>query len=243
MLKFLVGGLVLIGCAAAFAQDGGGQRPAGERLTAKRSGRPPATPRITAHPARVTLSSAASFAFRPRHGRGHRFVCRVDRRPARRCRSPIRIRGLRLGRHRFSVATVTRAGRRGRAAGFRWQVVEPSPLDVTAHMNGLPALYPGAPPSQVPLTITNPNREAIWVVSLRASAAASPPGCDAAENLTITASSVSESSPLVVPPHASVEVPAAGVAAPAIELRNLATNQDACQGGRFELRFEGTAHG
>jgi hypothetical protein len=48
---------------------------------------------------------------------------------------------------------------------------------------------------------------------------------------------------LAVPANGSASLPAAGVAAPTIALRDLPFNQDACQGARFPLAFSGRARG
>ncbi len=255
MLRLLVGVLGLIGCVAAvaFASVDGAPVRAKEPPTVRkfrlrplalegRLGSAPARPKITRHPARVTVSTAATFKFRLRR-RHLRFVCRVDDRRARRCRSPLRVSDLDAGRHRFSVRALSRSGQRGHPTRFHWKVVEPRPFEVSVDTDSLRSLYPGAPPMELPLTVTNPNPEAIQVVALRTLVPQSPPGCEAAENLALTESSVSESAPLVVPPGGSAELPRAGISAPSIQLRDLPRNQDACQGGRFELRFEGTAHG
>jgi len=255
MLRLLVGVLCLVGCVAAvaFASEGGTPgrvKPPGVPTgplrpvsLARRHGSPRARPKITLHPAQVTVSTAATFKFRLRRHRRRHFFCRVDQRRPRPCRSPLRLRNLDLGLHQFSVRALSRSGRRGPAARFRWEVVEPRPFEVSADTDNLRLLYPGAPPVALPLTVTNPNPEAIEVVALRALVTSSPAGCEAAENLNVTESGASAALPLRVPAGGTAELPAAGIPAPTIQLRDLPTNQDACQGGRFELRFEGTAHG
>lgn len=254
MLRLLVGVVCLVGCVAAVAlasaRGTAGRiepRPAPTgppRAVSidRRVGVPSTRPRITLHPAPVTVATAATFKFRQRRHR-RRFLCRIDRRRPRPCRSPLRLRDLGLGSHTFSVRGLSRPGRRGRTARFRWQVVESRPFEVSAHTDGLRLLYPGAPPVQLPLTVTNPNPEAIRIVALRALVTVSPAGCDAAENLNLTESGASAALPLEVPAGGTAALPAAGIPAPTIQLRDLPTNQDACQGGQFELRFEGTAYG
>jgi hypothetical protein len=244
-MKFLVGVFALFGCAAAVAVAAGGPPDRGGEAPAahlSRAGSKHARPRITAHPSRVTLATEAVFRFRLRRGR-HRFVCRLDKGPARRCRSPFRIRHIDIGSHRFSVRAAGRSGRRGRASRFRWQIVEPTPFEITTRTEGLRNLYPGAPPVELPLRVTNPNPEPIFVVSLNVSVPQSPAGCDAGENLALTPSSASESSPLEVGPGEAVELPGSGISAPAIQLRDLPRSQDACQDARFQLEFTGAAHG
>jgi hypothetical protein len=247
MFKFLVGVLALIGCAAAAVALASSERlasPTGGTASAESSrvGRRPPRPRITAHPAAVTVSTEATFRFRLRRGR-RKFICRIDRRHARHCHAPVRLTNLGQGRHMFLVRAVSRSGRRSRPARFRWQVVEPRAFTVSARTEGLRDLYPGAPPVELPLTVANPNPEAISVVSLKVSVTASPPDCPAAENLAVAPSSASELTPLAVPAGGTAELPSQGLSAPTIQLLNLPTNQDACQDGRFQLKFEGSAHG
>lgn len=245
MRRLLVGVVCSIGCAVAVAALASAERAPGGGVDhlALRSGPPPARrPRITLHPARTTLSRQATFGFRLPRGRG-RFLCRLDGEAARRCRSPLRIQKLGLGPHRFSVRVIGGSGRRGAAARFRWEVVEPMPFGVSTDADLPRALYPGAVPIEIPLRITNPNPGEIRVVSLQVEVTQSPTGCDAAENLVIRPSSASESAPLEVPAGATVAVPGGGASAPAIGLLDLPKNQDACQGGRFSLHFEGLAHG
>jgi hypothetical protein len=70
-----------------------------------------------------------------------------------------------------------------------------------------------------------------------------PEGCDSADNLELTQSSASSSAPLRIPARGSVSLPAQGVSAPSIRLRELPVNQDACQRAHFPLAFSGEAHG
>lgn len=207
----------------------------------KTQARPP-KPSISAHPATETISTRARFAFTDRQP-GVRFSCRLDRAPWRACRPPIVVNKLALGRHSFAVRALNRQGTPSRPAKFRWSRLEAKDFSIAPDLSGLSALYPGAPPIALPLTVKNPNGMRILVTDLRVSVVADPSGCASAENLTLSQSSVSSSAPLRVPADGSVQVPAAGVSAPTIQLRNLPVNQDACQGARFPLEFTGSAHG
>jgi hypothetical protein len=95
----------------------------------------------------------------------------------------------------------------------------------------------------LPLTIENPNPVPIFVTDLRVAATADPPGCAREENLSLIAASLSSAAPLRVPAGGSASLPAPGVSPPAIQLRDLPVNQDACQGARFPLAFSGEARG
>lgn len=241
------------GCfaAAAYATTrGGAEQGSAERrgsAPAAPSGRgdranPPPKPRISAHPAAQTTSKRAKFAFSDRQS-GVRFRCRLDRERWQACRPPVSLDGLTPGRHSFSVRALNRRGTPSRPARFRWTRLEEKDFSIVPDLAGLKALYPGAPPLALPLTVSNPNDTPILVTSLRVSVAADPSECSGAENLALVQSSASISTPLRVPGGGSARVPTARVAAPTIQLRDLPVNQDACQGARFQLEFTGSAHG
>jgi hypothetical protein len=199
-------------------------------------------PSIVQHPDKVATTASARFGFSAR-GRNPRFLCRLDGRAWKRCHSPVTFGGLAAGIHSFSVRSVGGGGRRGRAARFRWRVLEPMGFSIQPRLDGLSALYPGAPSVPLPLTIANPNPVPIFVTSLRATATADPLGCTSAENLVLAGSSASPATPIAVPAGGSVTLPAAGVSPPTIQLRDLPVNQDACQNARFPLAFSGEARG
>jgi hypothetical protein len=209
--------------------------------------RQPASPRlprptITHHPGKLATSPHARFGFTVR-GRNLRFQCRLDRRGWRACRAPIAFAGLTPGEHAFFVRALDRRRRHGPAARFRWSLLAPKDFSIAPQPAGLGSLYPGAPPMPLPLTISNPNPVPIHVTSLRVAATADPPGCTSAANLELIHSNVSSATPLRVPAKGSVGLPAEGASAPAIRLRDLPVNQDACQRAQFPLAFSGEARG
>ncbi len=231
-------GACLAGVAlAAPGHRGGGGSP--DRKT--RSGRLP-KPTIGARPAAQSPSTDARFGFTVRKP-GMRSECRLDRARWRACRSPVVFKVLSVGHHRFSVRAIDRRGRRGAAAKVRWTVLAAREFSIDPDLSGLGALYPGAPPIALPLTVRNPNPAPILVTELRVSVAADPPGCASTDNLALVQSNASNSSPLEVPANGSVRLPAGGVLAPTIQLRDLPVNQDACQSARFPLEFTGSARG
>lgn len=198
-------------------------------------------PKITMHPEKMATTTSAKFGFAVKTGKP-RFQCRLDSRPWTVCQAPISFNKLAVGSHSFSVRVIT--GRRhGKSSRFRWRVLEPMDFSITPHLAGLGALYPGAPSQSLPLTIANPNPVPILVTSLQVRATSDPPGCGSAENLALSGSSASSSNPVKVPAGGSVSLPAPGIAAPSIQLRDLPVNQDACQRGQFPLVFSGTARG
>lgn len=82
---------------------------------------PPQT-KIKRHPAQKTRAKLATFAFSSSEG-ASRFLCKLDRGEYKPCRSPQTYRGLKRGRHAFSVYAVDAAGNRdGSSATFAWKV-------------------------------------------------------------------------------------------------------------------------
>jgi hypothetical protein len=241
-VKALIALACVGGCfaAAAYART---SPPAPDAAHTDRSAgapRPP-KPTIVRHPRANAVSANAKFAFADRLP-GVRFLCRLDRSAWRSCQSPTAFAKLATGRHVFSVRALS--GRNGSATTrFRWTRLEPKDFSIVPDLSRLDALYPGAPPAALPLTVSNPNSAPILVVDLQVSVPAGPSGCPGADNLVLGRSSASASTPLRVPAGGSVHVPTAQVSAPTIQLRELPVNQDACQGARFPLEFTGSARG
>lgn len=185
----------------------------------------------------------ARFAFKPPRGNPS-VECRLDRGAWKPCRSPLRLQGIGLGRHSFSARAVDAAsGRRGPASRYRWQRVEAKPFAIEPQITSLGALYPGAPAQPLPVVLSNPNPVPIFVTALRVGVSSDPPGCDGAANLELIPASASLKRPLPLPARGSLSLPTATALAPAIALRDLPVNQDACQGTRFPLAFSGEGHG
>jgi hypothetical protein len=199
-------------------------------------------PKITMHPNKLATSPRAKFGFGVRAGKP-RFQCRLDGGPWSVCQSPTAFSKLAIGSHSFSVRAIGTRGRHGSAVRFRWRVLEPMDFSIQPQLGGLGALYPGAPAQALPLAITNPNPVPIFVTGLQVRATGDPPGCASAENLVLTGSSASGAAPIKVPASGAVSLPAPGISAPSIQLRDLPVNQDACQRTQFPLAFSGTARG
>jgi hypothetical protein len=121
--------------------------------------------------------------------------------------------------------------------------VGPERFSIVPSLSRLPDLYPGAPPVALPLRLVNPNRVPIVVTSLRVSVRRSPAGCSSSRNLELIPSNASRRHPLRIRAHGSARVPARRIKAPALRLRNLPVNQDACREAQFPLVFTGSAHG
>lgn len=178
------------------------------------------------------------------------FKCSLDEGRWIACNSPYRLTGLALDRHSFSVRALSRAGRAGPANSYSWRQIEPSPTQLEVGpkpfsielLDQLEELYPGYPPQHVPVRVTNPNSVAIEVTSLTVAIAEGSPACPP-ENFSLTPSSVSPTTPLVVPAGASATLPTATISAPTIGMLNLSVNQDPCQDAAVPLAISGEAHG
>jgi hypothetical protein len=199
-------------------------------------------PKITMHPDKLATSTSAKFAFTVR-GAKPRFQCHLDGRSWSTCQTPVAFSKLVTGSHSFSVRSLGARGKHSKAARFRWQVLEPKDFSITPRLAGLGPLLPGAPAQALPLVIDNPNQVPIFVTSLQVKATADPAGCASADNLVLSGSSASGAAPIKVPANGSVSLPAPGISAPSIGLRDLPVNQDACQRTQFPLAFSGTARG
>ena len=199
-------------------------------------------PKIAMHPDKLATSTSAKFAFTVR-GAKPRFQCRLDSRSWSTCQTPATFSKLTSGSHSFSVRSLGARGKHSKAARFRWQVLEPKDFSITPQLAGLGPLFPGAPAQALPLVIGNPNQVPILVTSLQVKATAGPAGCASADNLMLSGSSASGAAPIKVPANGSASLPAPGISAPSIGLRDLPVNQDACQRTQFPLAFSGTARG
>ncbi len=237
------------------------------RQEAATTGARPARPRFTKVPKRSTTATRAKFAFVPGTPPAgadllSHFECKLGSAAWRRCHSPVRLHRLRPGKQRFSVRSVDSQGIHSPSARFSWRVLstatpaEPSgpspagPAPVTGvafqidpELSSLPDLYPGMAPQQLPVSLTNPNSEAIQITALEASVDPDSTECPGAANFRLTAAGVSEADPLTVPAGGTVRLPAQGFSAPTIAMLDLPISQDACQGIQLRLEFSGEAHG
>jgi len=230
------------------APDAGG-RPhmagAGAALLAidARPGTPrPPRPRITRRPARTTLSTRVAFRYVDRQA-GVDFQCKLDDAGWKECGPRVAYRGLAIGAHRFLVRAEAKSGAHSLPARFGWMQAEPKSFSIAADLSGLSRLYPGAAPVPLPLVLTNPNSASIAVTALRVAVSGDPAACGSEENLELIPATASRARPLKIPAGASVKLPANGISPPAVALRDLPVNQDACQGAQFPLAFSGEAHG
>lgn len=221
---------------------------------------PEATSTVTEPQFRFHVPPRAGRAVPPRPGFSdepakskRRFQCRLDGGDWVGCSSPYGLGHLAPGNHTFAVRAFNRGDRPGPAVSYSWQRTLPAaapapavpvdsmPFSIEA-ASELEDLFPGYPPQEVPLLITNPNSVAIEVTSITVAISADPPGCPA-ENFELSPAGVSAAAPLQVPANGSVTLPTATAAAPTITMLNLPVNQDACRGVRVPLAFSGEARG
>jgi hypothetical protein len=217
---------------------GAGAADLGARPTAPR----PPRPHIVMHPAKTTLSTRVGFRYADRQAQVG-FQCKLDDDGWKRCGSRVAYGGLAVGGHRFLVRAEARDRQRSLSSRFDWLQAEPMTFAIEADLSALGRLYPGAAPVPLPLVLTNPNSASISVTAVRVAVTGEPSDCGSAENLELIPASVSRAQPLKISAGGSVRLPAQGVVPPAVALRNLPVNQDACQGARFPLTFSGEAHG
>jgi hypothetical protein len=112
---------------------------------------------------------------------------------------------------------------------------------VAPRSGSLEDLVPGAPAQPLPVRVGNPNPVPIEITGLTVAVAPDPPGCPADPNFAVTPAALSPAAPLGVPAGGSADVPAA--TAPTLALRELPTDQNACQGATVNLVFSGEARG
>jgi hypothetical protein len=245
------GALAAVAYAASTppAHDAGGERPrmvgAGAAvldLGARPGTRRPARPRISKHPAKTTLSTRVGFRYVDRQAEVG-FNCKLDSGAWRRCASRVSYRDLAVGAHSFLVRAEAEGGARSLPTHFDWVQAEPKAFSIEADLSALGRLYPGAPPVALPLALTNPNSAPISVTGIKVAVTAEPAGCGSGDNLALIPAGVSRTRPLKIPAGGTIRLPAQGVAPPAIALRDLPVDQDACQGAQFPLAFSGEAHG
>ena len=193
--------------------------------------------RIPVHPPTITTRPTARFRVVATGEPTLR--CRLDGRPLRECEAMVTYRKVGIGPHVFYVQAQQR-GRPFAHATYAWTMLEPKPFTVAPQLAEVGPLYPGAPPSAIPVVVSNPNPVAITVTALRVSAGGGPAGCEAGADLALTAPALGAGK-LQIAAHGSVSLPSAGVAAPTIALRELDVDQDACKGASFNLAFSGSA--
>jgi hypothetical protein len=122
----------------------------------------------------------------------------------------------------------------------------PVGLSFTISGQGSALAYPDGPAISIPLKLSNPNSDPIFVTALTVTVTNNPNGCSSATNVSIQqvnlATATSSPNALVVPANGSITLPAQGVAAPTAKLVETHTNQNQCANQTFTLSYSGSAH-
>jgi hypothetical protein len=179
----------------------------------------------------------------PSPARWRRFECRFDESEWDGCASPYLLRGLEPGEHSFAVRALNRRDLVGQVARYRWALLEPKEFSVEPLTGSLEELMPGASAQPLPVRISNPNPAPIEVTSLTVAVTPKASACPADPNFEVTPSSLSPAAPLTVPAGGSASLPTATATAPAVAMRDLPIDQNACQGATVHLDFSGEARG
>jgi hypothetical protein len=206
----------------------------------------PPAPVLTQKPADPTSASFVSFAWTDAQA-GAAFQCSREGGVFTACSSPLTytIGTTNNQQHQFAVRALDAAGNISGAASYTFKYVTGStsgvPFTISGSVGGL-SIGVWTP---IALTLTNPNPVTIYVTALSVAAApdSSPAGCPTSANLELQPSNVSATVMVAVPANASVQLPAQGVTAPQIRLKNLpSVNQDVCKNKSFDLTYSGSAH-
>jgi hypothetical protein len=203
----------------------------------------PPRPRITQDPGHSTSAYRVTFAFTDSEA-GVTFECRLERKTAwTGCASPTGYDGLAEDGYQFEVRAIDAAGNAGKSDTFVFKVTEEAATTFAISGSAPGRLYPGAAATPIAVKLTNTNPLAISVTALTVtlSAGGLPAGCNAAW-FAFAPSSLSPSSPVVVPAGGSVTLPAQGQTAPTIRMLESGTNQDACRNAPLTLHYSGSAH-
>jgi hypothetical protein len=196
-----------------------------------------------APPEQQTAASGPGPGAPQQPARWRRFECRLDGGGWDGCASPYLLRALEPGDHSFAVRALNRRALAGAVAHYRWALLEPREFSVEPLTGSLEELRPGAPAQPLPLRIVNPNPAPIEVTSLTVAVAPESSTCPADPNFEVTPSSLSPAAPLTVPAGGSVSLPTATATAPAVAMRELPVDQNACQDATVRLDFSGEARG
>ncbi len=141
------------------------------------------------------------------------------------------------GEHQFAVRAIDQAGNVSAVATYKWKVASGSPQSFTI-AGSVSGLTPGVWLA-IPVTVTNPNADTLYVTGSTVTASGSPGGCASTTNLEIQASPASATNRFAVPANATnYAVPPAF--RPRIRLKNTPSNQENCKNQTFSLSYAGS---
>ncbi|RNM17304.1 hypothetical protein [Nocardioides pocheonensis] len=206
----------------------------------------PPAPSLTTKPSNPTTNATNDFAWTVAES-GATSECSLENGAWSPCTSPYRwvIGTNNYGQHQFAVRSRDAAGNTSAATQYTFKYEKGLPSSgVPFQISGsVSALVIGVWKT-IAVTVTNPNSVPIYVSALQVTAApdSTPSGCLTAPNLEFEQSNISGSNTLIVPANGSVTLPAQGVSAPQMRLKDLPTvNQDVCKNKSFALSYSGTA--
>jgi hypothetical protein len=201
----------------------------------------PPKPQFTQTPPNPSSTLTSTFAWMDSES-GVSFQCSKENGAYQACSSPLTYPVSGNGEHQFAVVALDAAGNVSEAASYKWKVNQSQQgLPFTIAGNATRLLYPGASPTPIALTITNPNSVPIYVTSLTVSVTNNPNGCTNATNVLVTQSSASSSTPITVPANTSNH-PVPASLQPTVQLKETGTNQNVCQNQTFTFSYTGSAH-
>ena len=201
----------------------------------------PSKPTFSQKPPDPSSSATATFAWSstdpsPSSGIAG-YLCSKENGSYQPCSSPLTytVQTTNNGQHQFAVVAVDMAGNVSEVASYSWKVSSDSgqSFSVAGSVTGL---YPGLWQS-IPVTITNPNNQVLYVTALTVTASGAPGGCDSSANIETQPSSASPTNKLAVPASAVNWPVPAGPFRPQIRLKNTPSNQDNCKSRTFSLSY------
>lgn len=169
-LATVVVALVLAGGSIAAALGVIVRRPAPAGQTEAKTSHPRAPEHLNGPTGQAIAPSTARFTWRDSGRRVVGFRCSLDGGRFTPCQSGVIYNALGSGRHAFALVAVDRHGRRSRLArgntaasapSWAWTVVPAQSLNIVGDLDG--GLYPGAAPSPIDLTLSNPHRYVLQV--------------------------------------------------------------------------------
>jgi hypothetical protein len=204
----------------------------------------PAAPTFTQQPSNPSPSPTVTFAWTDSSSDVASYRCSRENGSFTPCTSPFSYtvdNSNPNGQHQFAVQAFDTAGNGSVVTSYTFKVGgnDNKPFTISGSVTGLQI---GAPKA-VPLTLTNPNNQTIFVTSLTISAGNASAACDSS-NIQVTPSTASATNPITVPANGSVTLSGSLAAfAPKLTLVDKPNvNQNACKNTSFALTYSGSAH-
>jgi hypothetical protein len=204
----------------------------------------PAAPTFTQRPADPSPSPTVTFAWTDSSSDVATYRCSRENGSFTSCSSPVTYtvdNSNPNGQHQFAVQAFDAAGNGSLVSSYTFKIGgnDNKPFTISGSVTGLQIGSPKA----VPLTLTNPNNQTIYVTSLTIVVGNASAACDSS-NIQVTASTASPTNAITVPANGSVTLSGSLAAfAPKLTLVDkAAVNQNACKNTSFTLTYAGSAH-